>query len=369
MKKTELQNKMLKLFLTNLKMMVRGRQALFWSLFFPLMFTVIFGFFFGGSNKSLGTIALINNSNSQISQGLEKALDGSGLFKIQKETDLNKAKDQLKKNKISAIVEIPNGFGDLSPNMPTQINFVNDPANTQVNLAISGFLDKYLTQVNYQVQNAKLIYSVNSETTADKNLTYFDFVLIGIIGLALMNGSIQGIAITMARYREDKILKRITTTPLKPWKFVLAEVISRLVLNVLQISMILAIGVWGFQAHIAGSIFLIYIFALLGGLLFQSIGFAIASVARTTDAAQGMSVAITIPMMFLAGVFFPIDQLPKWLYTIVQYLPLAPLLRMIRQIGIENISPFINPVNIVIVLAWIVITLLFSIMRFRLTDE
>jgi len=358
-----------KLFIANLKMMVRGRQALFWSLFFPLMFTVIFGFFFGGSNKSLGTIALINKSNSQVSQSLEKAMNDSGLFKIQKETDLNNAKDQLKKNKISAIVEIPEGFGNMQPNVPTQINFINDPANTQVNLAISGFLDKFLTQVNFQTQNTKPIFSLNSETTTDKNLTYFDFVLIGIIGLALMNGSIQGIAITMARYREDKILKRITTTPLKPWKFVLAEVLSRLVLNVLQISMILAIGVWGFQAHIAGSIFLIYIFALLGGLLFQSIGFAIASIARTTDAAQGMAISITIPMMFLAGVFFPIDQLPKWLYSIVQYLPLAPLLRMIRQIGIENISPFINPLNITIVIGWIIVTLFISIMRFRLADE
>ncbi|KKQ73603.1 MAG: ABC-2 type transporter [Berkelbacteria bacterium GW2011_GWB1_38_5] len=360
---------MLKLFFTNLKMMVRGRQALFWSLFFPLMFTIIFGFFFGGDNKSLGAIVLINKSDSQISQSLEKALDDSGLFKVQKETDLSLAKDLLKKSKVSAIVEVPEGFGNLQLNELTKINLINDPANTQINLAISGFLEAYLTQVNYQAQGAKPIFSLNVESTSDKNLTYFDFVLLGIIGMALMNGSVQGIAITMARYREDKILKRITTTPLKPWKFVLAEVLSRLILNVLQISLILAIGVWGFHAHIVGSIFLIYLFALLGGLLFLSIGFAVASAAKTTDAAQGMAVAITIPMMFLAGVFFPIDQLPKWLYSIVQYLPLAPLLRMIRQIGIENISPFINPVNIIIVVVWIIITLFVSVMRFRLSDE
>jgi len=360
---------MFKLFITNLKMMVRGRQALFWSLAFPLMFTVIFGFFFGGDNKSLGTVAVINKSGSQLSESLEKAMNDSGLFKIQNETNVDDAKNQLQKNKISAIIEIPEGFGNLNPGAPTQINFINDPANTQANLAISGFLDKFLTQINYQTQNAKPIYSVNSETTTDKNLTYFDFVLIGLIGLALMNGSVQGIAITMARYREDKILKRITTTPLKPWRFVMAEVLSRLVLNVLQITLILAIGIWGFHAHIIGNIFLLYIFGLLGGLLFLSIGFAVASIAKTTDAAQGMAVSITIPMMFLAGVFFPIDQLPKWLYSIVQYLPLAPLLRMIRQIGIESVSPFINPLNIIIVIGWIIVTLFISIMRFRLADE
>lgn len=360
---------MFKLFIANLKMMVRGKQALFWSLFFPLMFTVIFGFFFGGSNLNIGTVALINQSQSALSQNLEKAIAEADLFKIQKENNLTTAKDLLKKNKITAIVEIPKDFGELKPGAPAEIILIEDPANTQANLAVSGFLDKFLTGVNFQIQNAKPIYSVKIETTTDKSLTYFDFVLMGMIGLALMNSSIQGIAINMARYREEKILKRITTTPLKSWKFVFAEVLSRLVLNALQISLVLIIGIYGFNAHIPGSIAMVASISLLGGILFQSIGFAVSSIAKTVDAAQGMSVAISIPMMFLAGVFFPIDQLPKWLFGIVQYLPLAPLLKMIRQVGLENTSPLINPFNIELVLGWTAIMLFISIMRFRLTDE
>jgi len=360
---------MYKLFIANLKMMVRGRQALFWSLFFPLMFTVIFGFFFGGSNTNVGTVALINQSDSELATTLEKTMADSGLFKIQKETDLNTAKDLLKKNKITAIVEVPTDFGSFRPDSSKEIIVINDPANAQSNMAVTGFLDKFLTNVNYQVQKAQPIYSLKVETTTDSALTYFDFVLVGLIGMALMNASIQGIAISMAKYRQDKILKRITTTPLKSWRFVFAEVLSRLVQNLAQISLILIIGIYFFHAHLSGSIFLLILIGLLGGLLFQSIGFVVASVATTVDAAQGMSIAISIPMMFLAGVFFPIDQLPKWLFSIVQYLPLAPLLRMMRQIGLESASPLINPINIIIVLVWIVVMLFVSIMRFRLTDE
>ena len=360
---------MFKLFITNLKMLVRGRQALFWALFFPLMFTIIFGFFFGGTNTNVGTIALINHSDTQLAQTLEKSMMDSGFVKVQKETDLNTAKDLLKKNKISAIVEIPENFGNNSPSAPRQISFIEDPANNQVNLAMTGFLNQFLTKINFQVQNAQPIYSVKIETTTDKSLTYFDFVLMGMIGLALMNSSVQGIAINMARYREEKILKRITTTPLKSWKFVFAEVISRLFLNAFQVALILLVGIYGFHAHIPGSLAEVILLSLLGGVLFQAIGFAVASVARTVDAAQGMAVAITIPMMFLAGVFFPTDSLPKWLFSIVQYLPLAPLLKMIRQVGLENISPFTNSLNIIIVLSWIGVMLFFSVMRFRLTDE
>jgi len=360
---------MFKLFIANLKMMVRGRQSLFWALAFPLMFTIIFGFFFSSSSGSVGTVAWINKSETPLAMSIEKAATDSGLFKIQKESDVNTAKNLLKKSKVTAIVEIPAGFGSADPVSPKQIDFINDPANTQANLTIQAFLSQFLTATNFQIQQAKPIYSVNPITTADKSLNYFDFVLMGLIGLALMNSSVQGIAIVMAKYREEKILKRITTTPLASWRFVAAEVLSRLVLNVFQIAMILLIGYFGFHAHIIGNLFLLLVFSLLGGLLFQTIGFAVASVSKTEDAAQGMSVAITIPMMFLAGVFFPIDQLPSWLLKIVQFLPLAPLLRMIRQIGIENISPFTNPTNILIVSGWIVVMLAVSIWRFRLSDE
>jgi ABC-2 type transport system permease protein len=254
---------MLKLFLADLKMMVRGRQALFWSLAFPLMFTVIFGFFFGSGNVGAGgTIALINNSDSQIAVNMEKAFDSTNVFKIKKETDVNTAKEELSKSQIGAIVEIPQNFGNLSdPTSSKEVTIIDDPANAQVNSAVSGFINQFLTQTDYQIQKIKPLFTINEEKTNTRELTYFDFVLMGLIGLALMNASIQGIAITMANYREDKILKRITTTPLPSWKFVSAEVLSRLVLNVVQVSLILAIGVYGFHAHIYGSLLLIYLFA------------------------------------------------------------------------------------------------------------
>lgn len=359
---------MLKLLWSNLKMLFRGRQALFWALFFPVMFTVIFGFFFGNQSNNLGTIGFINQSDSQIAINLEKTLADANIATIKKGDSLDTLKTMLKKNEVGAIIDIPKDFGKNTPTSPKEIILIIDPSNTQTNLGIQGFLEQFTTGLNYQLQNAQPIYSVKTESTADVSLTYFDFVLVGILGLALMNSSVQGIAITMAKYREDKILKRITTTPLKSWKFVTAQVISRLVVNVIQITIVLLIGIYGFGAHVH-HLEIIIPLALLGGVLFQSIGFVIASVSKTTDAAQGLSIVATIPMMFLAGVFFPVDLLPKWLSGIVQFLPLAPLLRMIRQSALEGASILTDPKNITIVLVWIFVALMISMFRFRLADE
>lgn len=360
---------MLRLFLADLKMLTRNKQALFWSFMFPLMFTFIFGFFFG-KNTSVGTIAFINQSNSELATGMEKAITDSGLFKISSEKNIDSAKDLVTKGKISDVIVIPASFGQQAPGASTQITVYEDPANAQVNAAVNGFLDKYLTTVNFNIQNAKPIYSIDQQNIGtQKNVSYFDFVLAGILGLALMNSSIIGIAVGMAKYREDQILKRVTIAPIKTWWFISGEVLSRLIINFFQVSIILLIGKYLFDAHIYGNIFVIFLVALVGALLFQLLGFVIASFSKTTDAAQGMATALTIPMMFLSGVFFPIDSLPKWLYSIVQFLPLAPLLRVLRGIVLEGKSPFFNPINITIVLVWIVVALLVSSWKFRLTEE
>jgi len=359
---------MRKLFIADLKMLVRNRQSLFWSLMFPLMFTVIFGLFFG-KNSTGGTVALIKKSNSEIANNLEKAIGDSDLFKIRNEDNLQTAKDEIKKSQISAAIEIPEHFGEMGPGGTTQLIFIYDPGNIQASLPASSFLDSYITSINFKIQNAKSIYSVENQKINTRDLTYFDFVLAGILGLALMNSSVIGISIAMSKYREDKILKRITTTPLETWKFIGAEVLSRLMLNIFQIGLILVVGVYLFNGHIYGNIFILFGIAMLGAILFQLLGFVVSILVSSTDAAQGMATAITIPMMFLAGVFFPIDALPKWLSSIVQYLPLAPLLRMIRFVALDNISPFVNPFNIIVVLAWIVLLLAIAVWKFRLSEE
>lgn len=360
---------MYKFFLASLKILLRDRQLLFWSFMFPLMFTFIFGFFFGKGSTSSGTIALVNNSNSQLSQSLEKAMTDSSLFKVQKETDLNTAKNLITTNKVVAVVQIPQNFGSQIPNSPTKVVIYDDPANAQANSVILGFLNNYLTSTDYKIQNFIPVYSLNEQKTNTRQLNYFDFILIGLLGMALMNSSVNGIAVGMSKYREDKILKRITTTPLPSWRFIVANLLSRLVINFAQVSLILIIGVYYFQAHIYGSVPLIYLLSLLGAVLFQLIGFTIAGFTKTTQAAEGMATSVTIPMMFLAGVFFPIEQLPKWLFSVVQYLPLAPLLRIMRNLALDNASPLNNPSDLILIGAWIVGMLIISSYKFRLNEE
>jgi ABC-2 type transport system permease protein len=358
----------LKLFLADIKMLLRNKQALFWALFFPLIFIMIFGLFFGNKGGASGTISIIDKANSPISKNITKGLEDANIFKIKHTDNLQTAKDEISKGKMSAVVVIPEKFAE--PKGQNKITVYFDPANASTSNILLTFVDKYLTGYNFEIQKVKPILTVQGEKiNNNKEFNYFDFVLVGILGLALMNGSIIGIAVGISRYREDKILKRIVSTPLQPWKFILAEVFSRLMVNIVQITLVLTVGIFVFHGHINGSIPIVVALALLGAILFQLIGFVIAAFAKTTDAAQGLAQVVAIPMMFLAGIFIPIDSLPDWLSGFVKFLPLAPLLRMLRTVALEAGSPFNDPTNMLLVVGWIVIALLVSIYKFRLTDE
>ncbi len=362
---------MLKLFLADLKMLLRNKQALFWALMFPLIFTIIFGLFFGKSNNMAGSVAIVNKSGTELSKNLDKGLIDANILNVVEMDNIDEAKDQVSKSKLSAAVLIPEGFGNLAdPNSPKSITMYYDPSSSQATSILSAFFDKYLIGTSFALQNAKPIFSITQEKIgSNRPFSYFDFIMAGILGLALMNGSIMGMAVGISKYKEDKILKRITTTPLSTWKFLVAEVTSRLVLNIVQITLILTMGVFVFHGHVYGNLWVLIGIALLGAILFQLIGFVMAGFAKTADAAQGMAQAIAIPMMFLGGVFFPIDALPKWLFSVVQFLPIAPLLRMLRGISIDAVSPFSNPVNFEIIIGWIVAMSLLALWKFRLSDE
>lgn len=370
---------MRRLFLANLLMTLRNRQALFWTLFFPLIFIFIFGLFFSGDTQSAGTVALIDEADTTLSRTIVDQLKESGAVKVNETyADEAAARTGLRKNDVGGIVILPAGLGSSTEH--TDIRLITSPANPNLNGALHAITNGLVQELNLNSakqmlppEAAQMLenppFGVDQESTSHRTLTYFDFILVGIIGMSLMNSSVNGVSIAMSKYREDQILKRITTTPLPTWKFIVAEVLSRLVINVIQVAIILLVGTLFFNGHIYGNLWILLALSLLGAILFQLLGFVIAAVTATTRAAEGMTTAITMPMMFLAGVFFPTDTLPQWLQGAVKFLPLEPLLTMLRQSALEEISPLDKPLNMGLVLAWIVALLLISTRKFKLNER
>src|SRR4029453_17071916 len=125
--------------------------------------------------------------------------------------------------------------------------------------------------------------------------------------------------------------KRLNATPLPRWTLVGANVIVRLLIAAAQTALILAIGFTVLGVEVAGSWALIAGFVALGALTFTSIGYVIASFARTEEAANGMTSIVQFPLMFLSGIFFPLEIMPEWLRGVATFMPLTYLGDALRQ--------------------------------------
>jgi ABC-2 type transport system permease protein len=198
-----------------------------------------------------------------------------------------------------------------------------------------------------------------------RTVDYYDFLLPGLVAMGVMNFSIIGMGVAIARFRAQRILKRITATPLRPAKFLAAQVLARLALALVQAALILAVGVFLFGGEIFGNVLWIFVLATVANLVFLNLGFAVAGRASKADAAQGIGNAVALPMMFLSGVFFPTDTLPEVLQEVVRYLPLTPLIEALRKVSIEEQSITDTGPQLLLLGGWVVVSFLLANRMFR----
>lgn len=195
-------------------------------------------------------------------------------------------------------------------------------------------------------------------------LDYFDFVLPGLLAMGLMNFTMIGIAGSVARFRELRILRRLTATPVSPTSFIVAQVAARLVLAVGQVLLMLGLGV-ALGADVVGSPVVLVLLATLGNLTFLSLGFAVAGRTDSVDAANNLAGLATAPLMFLSGMFFPIAAMPDVVQRMADFLPITPLIGGMRRVALEGAALGALGDDLWLLVAWVPVALLLARLSFR----
>jgi ABC-2 type transport system permease protein len=264
-----------------------------------------------------------------------------------------------------------------------------DDGDTDVVVAVAGTkVDVRYNETNFQTNQfaitaiARIVDRVNmaaagvTEPTvtleasgvAAGDVSYYDFLLPGLVAMGVMNASIVGMAVAISRFREQKILRRILATPLAPIRFLSAQVGARLVLSVIQSALILAVGILVFGAELQGSLLWLFVLVTFANLIFLNLGFAAAGRAKNPDAAAGIANAIALPMMFLSGTFFPTETLPVIVQWIVKFLPLTPLLEAIRLVSVEGEPITAASTQILALTIWVGVSYLMANRMFRFEE-
>jgi ABC-2 type transport system permease protein len=138
-----------------------------------------------------------------------------------------------------------------------------------------------------------------------------------------------------------------------------------MLIALVQAVIIVGVGMAFFGVEVTGPWALSIVFVVLGSMAFLALGYVLASFARTEDAANGMTQVVQFPMMFLSGVFFPIDLMPDFLQAIARIIPLTYLADALRQVMVGGAAFAPLGVCALVLTGWLVVCFAIAARTFR----
>ncbi|MBM4237561.1 MAG: ABC transporter permease [Euryarchaeota archaeon] len=157
---------------------------------------------------------------------------------------------------------------------------------------------------------------------AAEEFKFIDFFLPGIVALTTMTTTIFWTVDIQSRYKENGIFKKLMTTPLTRMEWLATQIAWQLIVVFISIAAIVVVGVLVYGVTLILDPISIAI-VILASALFSSMGMILARFIKEPETAGTAANAITFPMMFLSGTFFPLEMMPDWLQGVATVLPLT----------------------------------------------
>jgi ABC-type multidrug transport system permease subunit len=318
----------------------RDSAGLIWNILMPVMMIVAFAFIFGGEPTDLFKIGVIDPNGAQRDAGFLAtpyidfiAIDAS-------QTDIDAAVTKVQRHQLDLLVDLRS----------TPAYWVN-PDSPNGTIAERLLLGAFA--------GSQAAASPERRAAAGEALSYADWVLPGVLAMNVMFSSLWGVGWVVVRYRKNGVLRRLKATPLRPFEFLTAQVLSRL-LVVLGSSTVVFIGaaiILDFPMR--GSYATLILIYTAGALCMISLGLTVASRLRTEELADGLLNLMSWPMLLLSGVWFSMEGATPAARLLSEAMPLTHLVDAARGIMIDGagVIDILPQLGLLLLLAALLLTL------------
>jgi ABC-2 type transport system permease protein len=346
---------------TLLRIFSRDRQAIFFTLFFPITFMAIFGFINTGEEDPIA-IGIVDLADNAFSSRFIESLGQNSVFSVTVDSE-ESLRAQVRDGEIALTLILPAGFN--GGDQPERLTMLVDAAQARQTAMLRPLVEQVLLGVERELRGNAPLFPLDLVDVAARSQRYIDFLVPGLLALTIMQISVAGSGYNIVEYRRKGILKRLFVTPIRPSHFIGGLVLARLVITVLQVSFLLAMAVLLLDVPVVGNPLELFVLILLGSSIFLSLGFWMGSIARTQQAIMLLGNLITLPQMFLSGVFFSVDSMPQMLQPIAAALPLTHVVNGVRDVIVNGLSLLDQIPTLIGLLIWLALSLTLAIRMFR----
>ncbi len=332
----------------------RSKMGVIMIILMPLFMMTMVGFIFPSGAPSIEDvpIAIADLDNGPMGENftmqLEALNDQTGMMILSDATGLEDIRAQIYDDSIDGGILIPENFTEnIMTGQQGIIIIMTDQSNPQLSAqtqaVLSAVVDKMgtytavgmmcATNPNATIANVQP-YTVEVESMVEGDPTYFQFVAPGIMAMVVMMSLMTGLPHAISYEKDTGTLDGMLVAPIHRMAIILGKVMAQTSRGMLQGLIILGLAMLLFGVTIYGNIVLVLVIMLLTVFSFVGLGILITSFADKEETATMVMMTFMFPMMFMGGVFFPIEQMPDFMQTLAHALPLTYATSAMRKVMI-----------------------------------
>ncbi|MEW5937566.1 MAG: ABC transporter permease [Candidatus Thermoplasmatota archaeon] len=273
----------------------------------------------------------------------------TGMMTLSTSPGFEDIKAKVENGELSGGIIISENFtSDILSGKQGMITVITDQSNPQMSAMMQSVLSKTIEMMGTQTAmsnlnksysipfNATLAiiqpYTVKFQGIVPGEPNYFQFVAPGIIGMTVMMSLMTGLPHAISYEKDIGTLDGMLVAPINRLSIIMGKVMAQTVRGLIQAAIILILAVLLFGVVIQGNILLVVGVMLLSVFSFVGLGILITSFTEREETATMVMMTLMFPMMFLSGVFFPIQQMPWYMQDVAYALPLTYATTALRKV-------------------------------------
>jgi len=166
-----------------------------------------------------------------------------------------------------------------------------------------------------------------------------NFMIPGVLALLLMLITANLTSMAIVREREIGTLDQLNVTPIGRWELILGKLLPYALVGFIDVLLVVAVAVFWFQVPLRGSVPLLLGASMVYLVCTLGLGLLVSTMSATQQQAMMTSTFFfLLPMIYLSGFIFPIENMPRVIQWLTTLIPLRYFLVIVRGIFLKGVG-------------------------------
>lgn len=311
----------------------------------PVIQLIFLGY---AANLDIERIKLVvyDQDRSVTSRKLINNLTSSGYFIIQDYADnYSSVTEYLDYNKATLALVIPNDFEkNINRKETAKLQAIFDASDGNTASIAAGYFQQAVLQFAQHttfemMQRSGFTFSPVGNVSAETRIWYNptlktrNYMVPGIVGLLLSIVTLLLTSLAVVKEKEIGTMEQLIVTPLKPYQIIIGKLVPFILLGFISIIIVLTAMRFIFDIPVKGSLFFLFLSSFFYILSTLGLGLFVSTISKTQQQAMMIAVfAVMMPMVFLSGFAFPVENMPEIIQYISYVIPLKYFINIIRGV-------------------------------------